>query len=491
MGGRSTESVATRAIGRACTAGMVSVLLAFACTLPAFSDEPAAFSTASRTLAETPVVSDAPLVFTDAEGRSISAGSGDASEIEGAVSVSEDFSASTLDRCGFGIDSFSRQNKGTNRAADGVSIGYRWPMASDRAFAIIVTREALVVYIPSEIASELGINIDDERFQSRFLAQVEALDRGASSGGALLDSAGKALYFTSSDTVSAGAFTYGFSREAKGVFYAVSQAVGSDDGSAGGLFMETGELKPAADVAVVEKPEGLAAAAAFFSALDWDPLWVSLRTTGVAIVFIFALGLVAAWATMRVSDRAKGVLDTVFTIPMVLPPTVCGFLLLMAFGNSTATGRWLIEHGIDVVFTWQAAVIACVVVGFPMMYRTVRGAFENLDGAMLDAARTLGWGEGKVFFRLMLPLAWPSIAAGTVLAFARAMGEFGCTLFFAGNYAGVTQTIPIAIYFDWMGGKSDVALFWVLVVIALSFLVIFLINGYSSRTQRFKRRLGD
>ena len=131
--------------------------------------------------------------------------------------------------------------------------------------------------------------------------------------------------------------------------------------------------------------------------------------------------------------------------------------------------------------------IACVVVGFPLMYRTARGAFENLDPAMLDAARTLGWGEGRIFARIMVPLAWPSIAAGTVLAFARAMGEFGCTLFFAGNYAGITQTIPIAIYFDWMGGDKGAALFWVIVVILISFLVILFINIWSSRTQRYRK----
>ena len=185
------------------------------------------------------------------------------------------------------------------------------------------------------------------------------------------------------------------------------------------------------------------------------------------------------------SDRLKGILDTLFTIPMVLPPTVCGFLLLMFFGGSSATGKWLIDHGIDIVFTWEATVIACIVVGFPMMYRTVRGAFENLDANMLDAARTLGWGETKIFTRIMIPLAWPSIAAGTVLGFARAMGEFGCTLFFAGNYVGVTQTIPLAIYYDWMGGNTDAAIFWVIVVILVSFLVILFINVYSSRTQKY------
>ena len=146
---------------------------------------------------------------------------------------------------------------------------------------------------------------------------------------------------------------------------------------------------------------------------------------------------------------------------MVLPPTVCGFLLLMLFGRSTGVGQWLIAHGISIVFTWPAAVISAVVVSFPLVYRTALGAFESLDTQMLDAARTLGWSERRIFAKLMMPLGWPSIAAGTVLAFARAMGEFGCTLFFAGNYAGITQTIPIAIYFEWMGGNTSVALFWV------------------------------
>ena len=171
---------------------------------------------------------------------------------------------------------------------------------------------------------------------------------------------------------------------------------------------------------------------------------------------------------------------------MVLPPTVCGFLLLLIFGNSTALGRWFISHGVNIVFTWPAAVIACVVVSFPLMYRSARGAFEQLEAPMLDAARTLGWKEGRIFRKLMLPLAWPSIASGTVLAFARAIGEFGATLFFAGNYAGVTQTIPIAIYFDWMAGQTDVALFWVFVVILISFAVILFINVYSSRSQRYR-----
>jgi molybdate transport system permease protein len=205
---------------------------------------------------------------------------------------------------------------------------------------------------------------------------------------------------------------------------------------------------------------------------------------------VFVLGLAAAYFSLKISSRLTGVIDSIFTIPMVLPPTVCGFLLLMLFGNSTAVGKWLIEHGIELIFTWPAAVIAATVVAFPLMYRTARGAFEAQDPAIFDAARTLGWSESRIFMRLMLPLAWPSIAAGTVLAFARALGEFGATLFVAGNYAGVTQTMPIAIYFQWMGGRSDIATFWVFVVILISFAFIVFINWYASRTQKYRRRDG-
>lgn len=237
-----------------------------------------------------------------------------------------------------------------------------------------------------------------------------------------------------------------------------------------------------------DKQGPLTSLTSFLGDIDYRPFWVSIKTSGLALVIAFALGLFAAWKTMGTSSRIKGLLDSVFTIPMVLPPTVCGFLLLMLFGRSTGVGRWLIAHGISIVFTWPAAVISAVVVSFPLVYRTALGAFESLDTQMLDAARTLGWSERRIFTKLMMPLGWPSIAAGTVLAFARAMGEFGCTLFFAGNYAGITQTIPIAIYFEWMGGNTSVALFWVVVVIAFSFLVILFINMYTAHSQKYRER---
>ena len=222
--------------------------------------------------------------------------------------------------------------------------------------------------------------------------------------------------------------------------------------------------------------------------MDYSPLWVTLKTCGVAIVFVFFLGLAAAYFTLRISKRAQDIFDTVFTIPMVLPPTVCGFLLLSALGRNTAFGRFFQEIGFPLVFSWQATVIAAVVVAFPLMYRSARGAFESLDPNMLDAARTLGWSNGRIFMRLMLPLAWSSIASGTVLAFARALGEFGCTLFLAGNQLGSTRTIPIAIYFEWMNGNTEATWFWTIVLLVFSFLVILFINLWSRHTTRYRQK---
>jgi molybdate transport system permease protein len=139
------------------------------------------------------------------------------------------------------------------------------------------------------------------------------------------------------------------------------------------------------------------------------------------------------------------------------------------------------------VFSWPATVIAATVVAFPLMYRNARGAFENLDPNMLDAARTLGWKESRIFFQLMLPLSWSSIAAGTVLSFARALGEYGATLFLAGNYVGITRTIPISIYFYWKIGRTDVAIFWTVVVLIFSFIVILFINLWSQHTTRYPK----
>ena len=408
---------------------------------------------------------------------------------ESSAEISEDATAIVMGKDSFGFSSFERLNKGTNRAYSGTYYGYRYQMASADAFAVVNARGYSLVYIPASRVSALGVSLSDASFQEEFISTLKTIDSASSNGGTRLETLDNQVFFTSAPQVEMGGYTYSFGVEVEeGVYYATITQGDSEDCSAGGIYAESGLILPASEISVLGAPTGLAWVARFLQELDWSPLWVSLRTTGVAIVIIFLLGLLAAWLTVKASSRLKGILDTIFTIPMVLPPTVCGFLLLMLFGGNSLTGKWLIAHGIDIVFTWPATVIACSVVGFPMMYRTVRGAFENLDANMLDAARTLGWGEARIFTRIMVPLAWPSIAAGTVLGFARAMGEFGCTLFFAGNYVGITQTIPLAIYYDWMGGNTDAAIFWVVVVILISFLVILFINVYSSRTQKYLAR---
>ena len=175
---------------------------------------------------------------------------------------------------------------------------------------------------------------------------------------------------------------------------------------------------------------------------------------------------------------------------MVLPPTVVGFFLLIIFGKNSLLGGLLLKMGISVLFTWQGAVIAAVVVSFPIMHRTARGALEQVDVNLIDAARTLGMSEAKIFFRIQLPAAWPGVAAATILAFARAMGEFGATIMLAGNILGRTQTMSVAIYTAVQSGDRSLAYYWVAIIMGISFFTIFLMNywmGYQERRGGGKR----
>jgi molybdate transport system permease protein len=439
-----------------------------------------------------------------------------------AVEVSRGGAEARMAETSFGIAGFERLNKGTNKEYEGSYFGYRYPMASAEAFAVVlIDEQKALVYLPS---SPLGAFPALAQVEGRaaFEAMLEALDERMSNGGAMLTSMNLSYEYTTEGSVVKGDYRYDFAVEIEpGYYYATVTKVGggsggsggggggaggagdadtststtgtatSADGSGGALFCETGLIVDATDVVIELEPTGFAALAEFLTSLDLRPFWVSLKTSATAMLFVFVLGLLAAWFSQRMSIRLKGALDSILTIPLVLPPTVCGFLLLVLFGNSTPLGRWLLSHGIELIFSWPAAVLAAIVVSFPLMYRTARGAFETLDPSLGDAARTLGWSELRIFLKLTLPLAWPSIAAGTVLAFARAMGEFGATLFVAGNYPGVTQTMPIAIYFEWMGGHSDVAAFWVLIVILFSFVVILFVNWYASHAQRYRRASAD
>jgi molybdate ABC transporter permease protein len=209
---------------------------------------------------------------------------------------------------------------------------------------------------------------------------------------------------------------------------------------------------------------------------DLSPLWISLKTAATATAAAFALGIAAAWAMSRYRGKSRGLLDGFLLLPLVLPPTVVGFFLLLIFGRRSAVGHILEQIGLMVAFSWPATVITATVIAFPLMYRTVLGAFEQVNSNLLDAARTLGAGEWRVFRRLLLPLAWPGVLAGTVLAFARALGEFGATLMLAGNIPGRTQTMPIAVFFAAEDGDMRRALAWVLLIVAISLAAIAMMN---------------
>ncbi|MDE3062790.1 MAG: molybdate ABC transporter permease subunit, partial [Acidobacteriota bacterium] len=175
-------------------------------------------------------------------------------------------------------------------------------------------------------------------------------------------------------------------------------------------------------------------------AIDASPLLISLATTVCATIATFCLGLLAAWALYDSRSKLRPWIDGVLTLPLVLPPTVVGFLLLLAFGRQSPLGRALAHIGVTIVFSWPATVLAATVIAFPPMYRTALGALEQVNPTLLEAARTLGASEPRIFRRILLPLAAPGILAGTILAFARALGEFGATLMLAGNIPGRTQT---------------------------------------------------
>lgn len=209
--------------------------------------------------------------------------------------------------------------------------------------------------------------------------------------------------------------------------------------------------------------------------MDYSPLWISVKVAVVATVFTFFLGILIARAVMQLK-KSRFIIDGILTLPMVLPPTVVGFFLLILFGKNSLLGELLNKIGCSVLFTWQGAVIAAIVVAFPIMYRTTVGAFEQVDKNLIYAARTLGMSEVRIFFRIILPVAWPGVAAATILAFARSFGEFGATMMIAGNIPGKTQTMSIAIYTAMQSGNRSLAYQWVFVIFGISFISIFLMN---------------
>ena len=211
--------------------------------------------------------------------------------------------------------------------------------------------------------------------------------------------------------------------------------------------------------------------------VDLTPLWLTLKVAGVATLATFVVGVLLAFLVARSRFWGREGLDSLGTLPLVMPPTVLGYYLIVVIGRQGWLGRWLQETwGISLIFTWQGAALAAAVVSLPLIYKTARAAFEGVDPDLENAARTLGASEAGVFLRVSLPLAWRGILAGAMMAFARAMGEFGATLMVAGNLPGKTQTLSIAVY-DAMQAGNDAGATILVLIISMVCLTILVVSG--------------
>ncbi len=221
--------------------------------------------------------------------------------------------------------------------------------------------------------------------------------------------------------------------------------------------------------------------------MDWTPLLISLKTAVPATIITFFLGIYTAHKIRQLNARLVHILDVLLTLPLVLPPTVIGFLLLQLLGKHGLLGRTLEVSGIQIIFTRSAAVIAAVVVSFPLMYRSAKAAFEQVDPNLIYAARTVKLSELQIFWKVLLPIALPGVVSGAILAFARALGEFGATLMIAGNIPGKTQTMPLAIYMAIQSGDVDRAAVWAGLLLTLSFFMILSMNQFTQKGKTRKR----
>ena len=218
--------------------------------------------------------------------------------------------------------------------------------------------------------------------------------------------------------------------------------------------------------------------------MDWYPLINSLRIAAVSCAVVFFLGILCAWYAAGLPRAAKGVLDTILTLPMVLPPTVCGYFLLLLFGVKRPLGAFLARFGVRFVMTWYGGVLAASAVAFPLMYRTARGAFESFDETLSYSAQTLGLSNAFIFWRIRMPACRQGILAGAVLAFTRALGEYGATSMLVGYTPGKTATISTTVYQLWRTGDEAGALLWVLVNLAVSALTLVAVNMLEDRQKR-------
>ena len=212
--------------------------------------------------------------------------------------------------------------------------------------------------------------------------------------------------------------------------------------------------------------------------MDWSPVLISMKTASLSIFITFFLGIFAAGVVIRLkNETSKIICDGILTLPLVLPPTVAGFFLIYLFGVKRPIGQFFIDFfGVKIAFSWGATVLAAVVMSFPLMYRSARGAFEQVDPDLTAAARTLGMSEWEIFWKVLFANATPGILSGGVLAFARGLGEFGATSMIAGNIAGKTRTLPMAVYSEVAAGNMGAADRYVAVIVVIAFISILLMN---------------
>ena len=220
--------------------------------------------------------------------------------------------------------------------------------------------------------------------------------------------------------------------------------------------------------------------------MDISPLIISIKTSLVATLITFILGIIISYKIFWYKGIYESLIDTMLTLPLVLPPTVVGFFILITIGKNGPVGMILKTIDINLIFTWTATVISAVIVSFPIMYRSLKSSFEQIDNNMIFAAKTLGLSEKEIFMKIMLPISYPGIIGAVILSFARAIGEFGATLMIAGNIPGKTQTMPIAIFFAVESGDMNKAMIWVMIIIGMSAIVITISNFISkSRDKKF------
>lgn len=223
--------------------------------------------------------------------------------------------------------------------------------------------------------------------------------------------------------------------------------------------------------------------------LDWSPLWISVKTGIVATVLSFFLGIFAARKVISLGTKGKSVWDGILTLPLVLPPTVAGFFLLLIFSRRRPFGIFLYDtFDISAVHTWLGCILAATVIAFPLMYRNARAAFEQIDINLIHAGRTLGMSEMKIFWKVAVPAAGPGLASGTILTFARAMGEYGATSMLAGNIPGKTGTISQKIAMVIQDGDYATAGVWVVIVLVIAFAAVFVINLIAGSKMKNIRR---